>query len=566
MEALEQLVPLVGDVLVDRYELLQELGRGGFGVVFLATQRGLDEDVAVKLLLPHVLANPQLYQRFEREILVAKGLRHPNSVRILDVAKTDRGLPFYVMEFVDGRALDEVLKREGRLSPERTRKIGTQILKSLNEAHSKGVVHRDLKPGNVMLCDLVGENDFVKVLDFGIAKALGNVGTGQQTETGLVLGTPAYMSPEQAVSLKDIDGRSDLYTVGLILAECILGTQVVKGDSPFVMLAQHGSRTPLVFPQEITASALWPVINRATQKQREFRYPDAATMRVDLENISGLPSTDLMMGKVLTPLPGPTTPIAWTPEPGHISDSGLIESSHGFISDQITITDPRNVPPETQPKSGSKAMIAVLVVLFLAVLTIGAIILVMITGGENADNDITVTSMTGSNDGDDTPEPSDDPSVAETPVNTPDPAAVAAANTSLAIASDRVRSAVPATHTIRFEGTDGVRVSLGESLLGVTPFEGAFPRVGRPLPLRFQRDGYRSADRDVLLTEAVVDVELRRRRENRPEPLPEEVTPQPLEETPGPEPDTTSSPFGDTPIDDREEGSSPFGGTPVDDR
>lgn len=565
MEAIEQLVPLVGDVLVERYELLQELGRGGFGVVFLATQRGLDEDVAVKLLLPHVLANPQLYQRFEREILVAKSLRHPNSVRILDVAKTDRGLPFYVMEFVDGDALDDVLKREGRLSPARTKSIGIQILKSLAEAHSKGVIHRDLKPGNVMLCDLVGESDFVKVLDFGIAKALGDVGKGQQTETGLVLGTPSYMSPEQAVSLRDIDGRSDLYTVGLILAECILGTQVVKGESPFVMLAQHGSRTPLAFPQEITASALWPVINRATQKQREFRYPDATAMRIDLENLSGLPSTDLMMGKVLTPLPGPTTPIAWTPEPGRISDSGLIDSSDGFISDQITVSDPRAVVPK-EPKGGSKAMTALLIVLFLAVLIVFSIVLVMLTG----DKDTGTVTAEETADDDSTGEQSGELAEAETdetPSTTPDPTAIATANTSIAIAADRVHGAVPATHTIRFRGTSGTRVSLGGELLGITPFEGAFPRVSRTLQLEFECDGYRTTTRDVLLTEELVDVALRRRREDRPEPQPPvEPTEEPLEEPPEPEPPT--SPFGDTPIDDREgsDGSSPFGDTPVDDR
>ena len=206
--------------------------------------------------------------------------------------------------------------------------------------------------------------------------------------------------------------------------------------------------------------------------------------------------------------------------------------------------------------------------LFLSVLTIGAIILVMLTGGEDDGDNMTVTAMTGGNgSGEGVQEPSEDPGAAgDTSGNTPDPVAVAAANTSIAIAGDRLRSAVPATHTIQFEGLGRVRVLLGESLLGVTPFEGVFPRATRPLSLRFERDGYRSVDRDVSLTEATVDVRLRRRREDRPDPPPVEVTPQPLEEPP--EPDPPANPFGDTPIDDREESesSSPFGSAPVDDR
>ena len=577
MEALEQLVPVVGDVLVDRYVLGRELGRGGFGVVFQATQKGLDEEVAIKLLLPHVLANVKLYQRFEREILIAKGLRHPNSVRILDVAKTDRGLPFYVMELVEGNALDDILAREGRLSEARTQKIGIQILKSLTEAHSKGVVHRDLKPGNVMLCNLIGEQDFVKVLDFGIAKALGEGGEGQQTETGLILGTPAYMSPEQAVSLRDIDGRSDLYTVGLILARCILGIQIVQGESPFVMLAQHGSRAPLPFPQEITASPLWPIIECATRKEREFRFPDAATMRSHLENLAKLPSTDVMLGKILTPLPGPTTPIAWTPEPTRGSNSGLIDSGAGFISDAINPPIPP-VYEQAPPAGSSRALTVALVVVFLVlVLVFGVFLLMLNSGDDNGNHDDTTAVITpGST------EPTDDdstsvldeigaPEVEELVVGNIDVAANAAANTSMAIAADRIRSAVPATHAIRFDGTTGVRVLLGEELLGVTPFEGLFPQVGRALTLAFERDGYRSTSREVMLSEAVVDVQLRRRRTERVEPDPPDDTPS---DTPDENPsDTTSTPppnpFGDTPIDDRsgsDEGSSPFGATPVDDR
>jgi len=170
---MENLLPKSGEKLGGRYILGEKLGRGGFAVVFRATHTGIDEDVAVKVLLPHILSNAELAPRFEREVLLAKGLRHPNTIRILDFDETDKGLPFYVMEYIRGDGLDKIIEREKGLSPMRTRHVTVQLLKSLAEAHDAGIVHRDLKPENLLLCDIFGESDFVKVLDFGIAKALG---------------------------------------------------------------------------------------------------------------------------------------------------------------------------------------------------------------------------------------------------------------------------------------------------------------------------------------------------------------------------------------------------------
>ncbi|MCA9564928.1 MAG: protein kinase, partial [Myxococcales bacterium] len=297
---IEKLVPTAGQTVAGRYILREQVGRGGFGVVFRATQIGLDEDVAVKVLRPHIVTNQTMYSRFEREVKIAKGLRHPNSIRVLDFDKTEEGLPFYVMEFLRGDSLSAILRQEGGLSPHRARRIMIQVLKSLAEAHSRGVVHRDLKPSNVMLTEVYGETDFVKVLDFGIAKAISELDeNGDETRTGEVLGTPRYMSPEQARS-EAVDGRSDIYTAGLLIAECIGGKPLVQGQNHLDLLFQHTSPTPLVIPPSIISSPLSDVIRVATRKQKERRYQTAEEMVDALESLGELPND---VPRHLVPLP-----------------------------------------------------------------------------------------------------------------------------------------------------------------------------------------------------------------------------------------------------------------------
>ncbi len=205
-----------GDLLQDRYRLDAEIGQGAFGVVFRAKQIELDEDVAIKILKPSVFKQPRLLKRFEREVFVAKKLRHPNTIRVIDTSSTEDGLPYYVMEFISGRPLDELVDAEYGLTIKRAHHIITQVLKGLHEAHSQGVVHRDLKPENILICDIVGEKDFVKILDFGIAKAIG-ASFEKITQTEVIMGTPNYMSPEQALGESNIDARFPHRLSGLIM-------------------------------------------------------------------------------------------------------------------------------------------------------------------------------------------------------------------------------------------------------------------------------------------------------------------------------------------------------------
>lgn len=564
MSILQGLLPRVGERVSDRFELVEEIGRGGFGVVFKAVQVGLDAEVAMKILLPHVLDNEDIVGRFQREVAVAKSLKHPNSIRILDVNTTDKGIPYYVMEMVHGDPMDLILRNERKLSPARTQRILIQVLKALGEAHAKGVVHRDLKPGNLMVCDIHGEKDYVKVLDFGIAKALTADGPLQQTSTGMVLGTPAYMSPEQATGARDLDGRSDLYALGLIMAECIAGRPVVSGETPYVIVAIHAMPNPLTFPMEVQQSPLWPVIYRATLKDRDHRFRTAEEMLEALQSITGLsPEVTATGSSHEIYAPPPSIP-GMTPAPQHYS--GQISGQHpGMFSQPPQNQQVHSAPTmahgahdmsdmldEPTTGGGGKAIL-ILVLLFLVGGGAGAFLLL---GGGDDESEQPSTPVVENIDepaehpppeeeiAATTPEP--EPPVVEAPVRDPN------LTTAMAISTDRVSSAVPSVRPVAFGGTDEVTVKFGDTVLGVTPFSGRLPHVEHELELSFEREGYVSASEAVSLLSPSVDIELRRRRARRSEDRPRRDTTTDDEPAGFGQTGNTgsSSPFGQTNIHD----------------
>ncbi|MCB9759864.1 MAG: serine/threonine protein kinase [Alphaproteobacteria bacterium] len=271
-----------GAVLQQRYRLERELGRGGFSVVYKATQLNLGRPVVIKMLLPDAQGLALNRQLFEREAGFAKSLRHPHIIDIYDFGETDEGLPWIAMELLSGRPLEDVIA-EGPLPPARVATIAAQALKALMASHLQGVIHQDIKPSNLFLCEYAGSRDFVKLIDFGIAQAARGEAPNLDRPEGMVLGTPLYIAPEQ---IRGDTARpfTDLYALGLVLAEALTGRPVYDPTQPIMDIARaHLSLKPAPVPAEVLKGPLGGLIRRATRKWPEDRYQTAEEMLQEVE-------------------------------------------------------------------------------------------------------------------------------------------------------------------------------------------------------------------------------------------------------------------------------------------
>ncbi len=274
-------LPKVGELVGGRFRISAVLGSGGFGMVYRAVQENVGREVALKFLSPSVARDPVNIERFRREALHVSQLRHPNTITLYDYGQTEDGLFYMVMELLEGISLGEQVQQHGALSWSRAAHIFLQILKSLTEAHQRGLVHRDLKPENIHLCELFGEQDYVKVLDFGVAKmTMFDDPTDTQeklTRAGRIFGTPMYMAPEQACA-EPITTATDVYALGLMLFEMLTGLPPVTGRNRMdVIHKQIRAEVPKLTP-ELEDTPLGDVIRKATRKKPEERYADAAAM------------------------------------------------------------------------------------------------------------------------------------------------------------------------------------------------------------------------------------------------------------------------------------------------
>jgi len=268
--------------LEGRYELVEEIARGGFGLVYRARQLNMDREVAIKMVPPEYLDLPDVVQRFEREARLASRLNHPNTITVHDYGQHEDYL-FLVMELLEGEDLADVLARDQTVELKRVARISRQVLKSLNEAHQHGIIHRDLKPENIFLTEISGESDFVKVVDFGIAKlAMPEMQESKEegrnlTVEGDTVGTPTYMSPEQAAG-GTVDARSDLYALGVMMYEMASGTPPFDDAEPAKLMREHIFKEVPEFPdEELRKSWLRPVVQRAMAKDKDERYQDASS-------------------------------------------------------------------------------------------------------------------------------------------------------------------------------------------------------------------------------------------------------------------------------------------------
>ncbi|AWV88596.1 serine/threonine-protein kinase [Bradymonas sediminis] len=295
-----------GMVLAERYQLIEEVGRGGFGMVYRARQLNMDRDVALKILPPKFMAVSDVVERFKREARLASRLRHPNTITVHDYGSHEN-LLFIVMELLEGEDLADVLARQRTVEMERILHIGRQALQSLHEAHSQQIIHRDLKPENIFLTRMGEDHDFVKVLDFGIAKLAMPEAAGAQpgrklTLSGSTVGTPTYMSPEQAAG-DEVDPLSDLYALAVILYETACGKPPFYDESAAkVMRAHLFTAVPKFAKAPLRDSRFEAVLLKALSKEKADRYPSAQAF---LEALS--PSAAEMLSPAFDEEDPPTT-------------------------------------------------------------------------------------------------------------------------------------------------------------------------------------------------------------------------------------------------------------------
>ncbi|WP_075207445.1 serine/threonine protein kinase [Archangium violaceum] len=337
---------LIGQVLDGRYKIEDVLGQGGMGMVFSATQTSVQRPVAVKTLNPSLAAAPQFFERFRREAEIASRLRHPNVITIYDFGRAPDGTCYYVMELLEGESLRELVKRDGPMTLRRAVEVIEQACRGLAHAHEQGAVHRDIKPHNIMVQQL-DRRDFVKVLDFGLVKALEAEDEHQLTSTGQVLGTPQYMPPEQAGG-EHVDHRSDLYSMGGVFYYCLTGTSPYGANTVRKALtAALTQAVPTVGSKRQGApvpQSLEEFFAKALAREKEDRFQNAQEF------------IDAMLDAVadLSPAELDALPTNSVPEAGSSSRSSRAGSSSK--PGQRSVSKPgRSSPSQSRSRPGAPA-------------------------------------------------------------------------------------------------------------------------------------------------------------------------------------------------------------------
>jgi eukaryotic-like serine/threonine-protein kinase len=329
----------VGAVLEGAYRITRLIGEGGMGAVYEAIQLRLNKRVAIKLMARDLASNREALARFHREAEITSRLGHPHLVTVIDFGQAESGEPYLVMEYLEGEDLDHRLRRAGRMPVDAVVHVVKQVASALNAAHDQGVVHRDLKPGNVFLLQIPGEPDFVKVLDFGISKM--KAARTQLTKASAVMGTPNYMSPEQATGMvEEVDHHTDQWSLACIVWEMLLGRGPFVADEVAAVLYQIINLNPHPLAPRVPGlpPAVETALRRALSKQPAERFPSMREFSRALETAaSGRPAD-------ATPAPVPVSPAT---------------SAHATIGYGATpVPPPARQPAIREPRDARKAELA----------------------------------------------------------------------------------------------------------------------------------------------------------------------------------------------------------------
>ncbi len=318
---------LIGRELDKRYRILSPLGEGGMGTVFLGEHIRIGRQVAIKVLNPQLADSDDFLERFEREAIAAGRLDHPNCVPVTDSGHLEDGTAYLIMELVSGRSLGSLLDDESQIPPIRALRIIRHTLRGLGHAHDVGIVHRDIKPDNIMLSQREHDDEFARVLDFGIAKLRDDESRDNAalTQAGMAVGTPAYLSPEQALG-DTIDVRSDLYSCTAVLFNMLCGRPPFQAESPIGVLTKHASEdAPHLWdfaPYLEDYPGLDALVQKGLAKDRNRRFQDAG------EYVRAIDECLLQLGAQLTPVPEVYLPGAMQTGPATAADPGVPPQTH----------------------------------------------------------------------------------------------------------------------------------------------------------------------------------------------------------------------------------------------